>query len=141
MFRVVAADTSDLRTAAILDELQATLLPADTPADTSEGWWWIVWADCEPVGFAGMYASTQWGDAGYLCRAGVAPKFQGHHLQRRLIRARERQARKLGWKWVLTDTYSNPRSANNLIACGYSTFTPSEPWGGDGGTYWKRRVG
>lgn len=128
------------RHADVLLNLQLTILPYDKPATTEVGWWWIVYDGEKPIGFAGLYPSAKWGDAGYLCRSGVLPSHRGRGLQKRLIRVRERKARALGMKWLISDTYENPPSSNSLIACGYRTYHPSEPWGADGVTYWRKRV-
>lgn len=121
-------------------DLQLTILPYDTPADPRRGWWWIVYDGDRPVGFAGLYRSSRWNDAGYLCRSGVLPSHRGRGLQKRLIRVRERRARAERMNWLISDTYENPPSSNSLIACGYRTYEPSDPWGADGVTYWRKHL-
>jgi GNAT superfamily N-acetyltransferase len=131
----------DIRNSEIQDELsvlQKKCLPYDKPYDTNYGYWWIVYdAHNYPCAFSGLVSSVRWCDTGYLCRAGVLPSHRGHGIQKRLIRARIRQARALGWKWLITDTYQNPISSNNLIATGFTLFEPSKPWGADGTLYWR----
>ena len=96
----------DIRYSAIqntLGALQATCLPADTPYDTNFGYWWIVYDSLNlPCAFAGLVRSVRWTNVGYLCRAGVLPSHRGYGVQKRLIRARIRQARALGWNWLVT---------------------------------------
>lgn len=133
-------DATIHRYAVLLHWLQLEILPADTPCSTQEGWWWLATDDGHPLGFAGLVQSSQWSDTGYLCRAGVLEKARGNGLQKRLIQARERKARALGWKWLVTDTYENPASANSLISCGFRMFKPSNPWGADGVCYWKKAI-
>ena len=124
-----------------LSFLQKKILPEDTPYKTDRGHWWIAYAeDGKPVGFAGIVRSTRWTDTGYLCRAGVLDGFTGHGLQKRLIDARLRQARKLGWNWCITDTTDNPASSNSLISCGFKLYTPSNPWSFKNALYWKYKV-
>mgnify|MGYP001602318747 CR=1 FL=1 len=127
-----------------LDEvlrLQRACLPYDTPASVELGYWWLARdAAGFPVGFAGLYHSLQWSDTGYLCRAGVAHLARGRGLQRRLIAVRERFARSVGFVWLVSDTCSNPASANSLIRCGYRMFEPSKPWGAKGACHWKKRI-
>lgn len=121
--------------------LQKKILPEDIPYKTDRGHWWIAYAeDGKPVGFAGIVRSTRWTDTGYLCRAGVLDGFTGHGLQKRLIDARLRQARKLGWNWCITDTTDNPASSNSLISCGFKIYTPSNPWSFKNAIYWKCKV-
>jgi GNAT superfamily N-acetyltransferase len=124
----------------VLLDLQLGILPLDRPADTRTGWWWIAYDCARPVGFAGLYPSSRWSDAGYLCRAGVLPEYRGRGLQKRLIRIRERKARELGMTWLISDTYKNPPSTNSLVACGYRMYEPSEPWGAEGVLYWRKRL-
>ena len=124
-----------------LNFLQKKILPEDIPYKTDRGHWWIAYAeDGKPVGFAGIVRSTRWTDTGYLCRAGVLDGFTGHGLQKRLIDARLRQARKLGWNWCITDTTDNPASSNSLISCGFKIYTPSNPWSFKNAIYWKYKV-
>jgi GNAT superfamily N-acetyltransferase len=134
----------DIRHLQIQDRLrvlQKKCLPSDAPFDTSQGYWWIVYdAHNLPCAFAGLVPSVRWLDTGYLCRAGVLPSHRGQGVQKRLIRARVRQARALGWSWLITDTYDNPASSNSLIATGFKLFEPSKPWGAKGTLYWRLKL-
>ena len=124
-----------------LDALQKKCLPGDAPSDTTTGWWWIVYDALNlPCAFAGLVPSIRWRDTGYLCRAGVISSHRGQGLQKRLIRARVRQAKALGWNWLITDTYENPASSNSLIACGFKLFEPTKPWGADKTLYWRKKL-
>ena len=124
-----------------LQVLQKKCLPSDTPSDTTQGYWWIVYdAHNLPCAFAGLVSSVRWLDCGYLCRAGVLPSHRGQGLQKRLIRARVRQARALGWNWLITDTYQNPASSNSLIATGFKLFEPTKPWGAIQTLYWRLKL-
>ena len=121
--------------------LQKKILPQDVPADTTRGHWWIAYAPCgKPVAFAGIVRSTRWTDTGYLCRAGVIDEFTGNGLQLRLIQARLRKAKELGWAWCITDTTDNPASSNSLINAGFKLYTPANPWGFPRALYWKRKI-
>lgn len=121
--------------------LQKKILPMDVPYKTDRGHWWIAYAqDGKPVGFAGLVRSTTWSDTGYFCRAGVLEGFTGNGLQKRLIKVRLVQAKKLRWNWCITDTTDNPASANSLISCGFKMYTPSKPWSFKNACYWKYKV-
>lgn len=121
--------------------LQKKILPEDIPYKTDRGHWWIAYAeDGKPVGFAGMVRSTNWTDTGYFCRAGVMPGYTGHGLQKRLIKVRLVQAKKMGWNWCITDTTDNPASSNSLISCGFRVYTPANPWSFKNAIYWKYKV-
>jgi GNAT superfamily N-acetyltransferase len=107
---------------------------------TDFGYWWLGFDGQTPVCFAGMWPSQNWPNAGYLCRAGVMPKYRGQGLQRRLLLVREKKARALGWTMLVSDTHDNPPSSNNLIRAGHKMFTPPKPWGPDGSSYWKKEL-
>ena len=123
-----------------LSVLQKKCLPFDIPYDTNFGSWWIATKDGVDIGFAGLVRTVSWTDCGYLCRAGVIPDARGQGLQKKLIRVRLRQAKALGWKWVITDTTDNPASANSLIATGFKLFQPTKPWGFKNTLYWRRKL-
>ena len=108
--------------------------------DLTEGWWWVAMRKNRLAGFCGMIQSWQWCDAGYLCRSGVAVRDRGHGLQKRLIQVRINQARRLGWNWLITDTTSNPASANSLISKGFKLYEPAKPWAFKNSLYWRKRV-
>ena len=121
--------------------LQLTCLPHDEPMDANAGLWWIAKDGDKLAGFAGMIPSVRWMDTIYLCRAGVVPAFRGKGLQKRLIRARIGKAKKLGYKWVITDTTDNPASSNSLIAYGFRLFEPTKPWGFPNSLYFRLKIG
>lgn len=132
--------TDGAASGAILRELQVTTLPGDVPMSTRTGWWWLAHDGCKPVAFAGLTRSSKWSDAAYLCRAGVVASHRGKGLQRRLIAVRERKARALGLRWLITDTFDNPASGNSLIRAGFRLFSPSKPWAASGALYWRKRI-
>ena len=123
-----------------LSALQKICLPFDQPYDTNFGSWWIATANGVDIGFAGLVRTVSWTDCGYLCRAGVVPTARGQGLQKQFIRVRIRQAKALGWKWLVSDTTDNPASANSLIACGFKMFEPTKPWGFKNTLYWRRKL-
>jgi len=123
-----------------LSALQKICLPYDQPLDTNFGSWWIATENGRDVGFAGLVRSVSWTDCGYLCRAGVVPTHRGQGLQKKFIYVRIRQAKALGWKWLVSDTTDNPASANSLIACGFKMFEPTKPWGFKNTLYWLRKL-
>jgi GNAT superfamily N-acetyltransferase len=120
--------------------LQKICLPYDQSYDTNFGCWWIAVKDDCDIGFAGLIRTVSWTDCGYLCRSGVVPASRGQGLQKKFIRARIKQAKKLGWKWLVSDTTDNPASANSLIACGFKIFQPTKPWGFKNTIYWRMKL-
>lgn len=137
-YRIRAVDGD--REFAVLLALQVATLPYDLPSNSREGYWWIAYKGDEPVGFAGMKESLSFPGNGYLCRAGVLEAHRGNGLQPRLLAARERKARELGFKWLLSDTYDNPHSTNNLIKAGFRAYEHPEPYGATGTNYWRKAL-
>ena len=124
------------------DHAQLALLDAlafaeDVPYPKDGATWWIIRGPGgAPAAFGGLkyWAKDR---CGYLCRAGVHPAHRGRGLQQRLIQTRVRYAKAQGWRGVYTYTLPhNVHSGNNLIACGFSLFAPSTPWGGEDACYW-----
>jgi len=114
--------------------------PDDEVLEPTEGYWWVVKLDKELVGFCAMRRTIRWSDCGYLWRAAVMRCHRGKGLQRRMIRIRERLAKKLGWNYMISDTNDNPQSANNLIKTGYLMYQPGWPYGAETACYWKKKL-
>lgn len=139
--KVREVNPKDPRVSLVLEILQLECLPYDKPAQTSKGYWWIAYSDSGvPIGFAALYPSLRWADAGYMARSGVLPSHRGKGLQKALIKARIRKARKLGYKWLLSDTRDNPASSNSLIACGFRLYQPSKPWAFKNSLYFRLKL-
>lgn len=140
-FKIKRANLKNKSTITLICYLQKKILPSDSIFMPDRGYWWLVYTeDGKPVGFAGLVRSSRWTDTGYLCRAGILDGFTGHGLQKRLVFARIRQARKLGWNWLITDTTNNPPSANSLINAGFKIYKPGSPWSLRNAIYWKYKV-
>ena len=140
-FTVKKIDLKNSSHQTVIMYLQKKILPEDSPYKPDRGHWWVAYAeDGKPVGFAGLVRSITWTDTGYLCRSGVLDGFTGHGLQKRLILARIRKAKELGWNWLITDTTDNPASSNSLINCGFKLYDPRNPWSFKNALYWKRKI-
>lgn len=125
---------------AIADMHEVCFRNTAAPVDTSEGWWWLVYHGKYAVAFAGLTFGKSDKDTGYLVRSGVMPKYRGRGLQKRLIRAREMKARKIGLHYIVTDTTFNTASSNSLIKAGYKLFTPKRPWAFKSTLYWRKEM-
>ena len=91
------------------------------------GAWWLLVYNNRPVGFCGIHLSSNWQKTAYLCRVGILERHTGKGLHKRLIRVREKWARKQNIAWIVTDTASdNYPSANSLIKCGYRLWDPPQ---------------
>lgn len=120
---------------------QLLLFPDDDLVDPVKGFWWLAFSSKgHPVAFAGLTQVPSWTSAGFLCRAGVLADHRGQGLQRRLIRARVNKAKRIGLTHVISTTYDNPRSANNLVAEGFHLYQPESPWGAEGTNYWIKNL-
>jgi len=139
-YRIREVDGDDEEIAETLDLLHdLCFMDASLRPKYDYGFWWLAYCGNEPVGFAGITPSTIGPGVGYLKRAGVLPAHRGHGLQRRLLRVRERRARELGWRSVITDTTDNVPSSNNLIKAGYRLFEP-HPWAFKHSLYWRKEL-
>jgi len=125
----------------LLVKLQKETLPYDKPLAAVKGVWFIAYAENgDPAGYAGIVQSTQWGDTAYLCRAGVLYKYRGNGLQKRLIKARIRAAKTMGFNWLISDTSDNAPSANSLISAGFRMYDPSKPYALHNSLYWRLKL-
>ena len=121
--------------------LQLSILEGTKPAKVDVGYWWIVYTDeNEAVGFAAMKQSAQFTDCVFFHRSGVCEEHTGNGLQKRLIKARMRKAKHMGFNWAVSDTTLNPASSNSLIACNFRIYQPSKPWGWKHTNYWRLKL-
>lgn len=140
-FRICQVNARDPEIAELLLRMQRECLPGDVPMSPQTGYWWVAYTEHgTPAGFCGLHASKRWEQTGYLSRSGVLDRHQGKGLQKRMIRIRITKAKRLGWKWLITDTSQNPASANSLIACGFRMYEPRRPYALPTSSYWRRAV-
>jgi len=124
----------------VIEGLHAVCLPGDDHYDTLRGAWWLAFDGTAPVAFGG-YVPTRGNPATiFLCRSGVLPEYRGGGIQKRLIRARLRAARRAGHTYAVTYTLNNPASSNSLIAEGFRLYLPAHKWGCPGALYWRRKL-
>jgi GNAT superfamily N-acetyltransferase len=91
--------------------------------------WWLAMDGGVVAGFCGLRIYRE-AKCAFLCLSGVSPGYRGLGLQRRMIRVRERLARKCRCERIITYTSpDNYWSANNLIRCGYTLYNPRWEWG------------
>lgn len=121
-----------------LDEI---CFPGDDKITTAGSLWWIAWHGKKPVAYAGLRLCQAEQNLGlaFLCRAGVVPEHRGRGLQKRLIRTRERAARRLAVSELITYCVPwNCASINSLVACGYTFYRPETKYGGAGSVYLRK---
>jgi GNAT superfamily N-acetyltransferase len=142
-YRIREVDGADDDIAETLKELHTETFGNTAPQiEPDKGYWWLCYFEGDtPVAFAGLEPSDVYLQTGYLCRSGVLEAHRGKGLQVRLLRARERKARRLGWVLLRTDTTDNPPSSNSLINAGFRLFEPKFPWGPSNTTlYWRKHL-
>lgn len=129
---------SDYRLATAMD---LELFPSDEPIEDPDHHVWFVGFDGDtPVCYASfkLLGGTDAGTA-FLSRCGVLESHRGQGLQKRLIKAREREARRQGATVMITYTVSwNAHSMNSLYSCGYRAYIPASKWGGEGAVYFSK---
>jgi GNAT superfamily N-acetyltransferase len=140
-YRIREVDGRDDEIADVLTELhRLTFFNGASVPPFDWGHWWLAYHDTIPVAFAGAVPSTHVRHAGYFCRVGVLPSHWGNGLQLRLMRAIERRARHIGWRWVVSDTTGNIASANNFMRAGYRMYQPQDPWAFPSTLYWRKTI-
>lgn len=108
---------------------------------TENSAYWAAFDGDKIVGYGGYTLSRYWADCVYFNDAGVLREYRGKGLQKRLIRARLRAAKKAGFWAAYTYTApSNPASSQNLIRCGFRPYWPKNPYAGEGWCYWWRKL-
>lgn len=102
-------------------ELHERLLPADVFAEDHE--YWVVRDDQrEAVGFCSAILRPT-SNVVFLSLAAVAPEARGHGLQKRMIRARVRWAKRAGACGAVTYVAKrNYASMCNLLKCGFRFY-------------------
>jgi GNAT superfamily N-acetyltransferase len=123
--------------------LDQECFPSDHRPVLESSLWWVVWRGKEPVAYAGLRVceGAQNAGLGFLSRAGVQRAHRGRGLQKRLIRAREAEARALGLEELVTYVaHWNCPSINSLVACGYRFYRPLDKYGGAPSVYLRKRL-
>lgn len=114
---------------------------APVPSPSQGGFWWLACDNAAShVAFASIRGSSLDASWCYFDRVGVLPEHRGAGLQRRLMRACEAKARRLGFKTMVSDTTDNPPSAANFDRLRYQRFTPDFLWGFPSTLYWRKTL-
>ncbi len=94
--------------------------------DSKAHWWWVAFAERMWVAYAGLSVYDH--STVYMGPDHALREMRGFGLQRKLIQARHRFARRLGYdRAIAVVAHDNIHSANNYIRSGY---TLREPWPG-----------
>lgn len=141
--KIEVVDASEIEVAAWLRYIHELTFSDSAPQPDFEiGRWLIAWNGTVPAAFAGVTNSDRFENHGYFCRVGVAPEHRGKNLQFRLMQAIEDEAKRIGWRGLVSDTTNhNVHSANNFIISGWRIFWPDKPWSFPEAIYWRKNLG
>jgi Acetyltransferase (GNAT) family len=143
-YKIREVDGSDEEVAETIREfnkLSDSSFPDLTDDELERGFWWLAYWGKEPVAFAGMTISRGSDDTAYFKRAGVLPGMhRGKGLQLRLMRVRTAKARKLGLKYIVSESTGTVYSANNFYKAGFSMYNPEHPWAFKESIYWIKQL-
>jgi GNAT superfamily N-acetyltransferase len=124
----------------VIKELDDYFFPGAPYFGAPGCYWWIAFDDDKPIGYAGL-DTVRLKNKAFLCRGGVLSQYRGNGIHKRLIKARERMARKLGFDRIVTYTdHDNIASSNSLIKRGYIRYRPGAEWGVDNAIYFSKEV-
>lgn len=91
-----------------------------------------------PVGFAGLVPFHPFPKVGYFKRCYIDIAHVGQGLQLRTMRARERIAKAVGYKQVVSECSADSYSNRNFVKAGWMKVDPEQPWGKPGSVYWSK---
>lgn len=99
--------------------------------------WWVVIIKNKIIGYCGCIYSEG------ICifnRAWVHKDFRGKGIQKRMIKEREKAAKKQCGICVTYTTKNNFASANNLISAGFTLFCPQYQYAGEEMLYFRKKI-
>lgn len=115
------------------------MMPTDEFDLRSNSILWLAYVDDEPVGYATAVPNME-ESFYFLSGCAVLSKVAGNGIQKKLIKARERHAKKAGIAKLITYTVvDNPKSINSLISQGFKSYTPAYKWVGNQ-LYWYKNL-
>lgn len=122
--------------------LHAKIFPTDEWYDKDSSIYWIVWDNYKrPVGFCMLSPCDD--EIVFLSRAGLLSEARGKRLHTRMLTTREKWAKKLGFKKIITYTLiTNIRSSYNLQKAGYFLYEPEYKYASDDNDvlYWIKEI-
>lgn len=119
--------------------LHEKLFPVDDVCEIDGTINWLLMDNKKAVGFCMLKPLDD--EIAFLHESGVLTGYSGKGLQRRMIRCRERYARKNGFSKIITYTkIHNVRSSVNLSRCGYQLYMPENQYADDDCIYWIKHL-
>ena len=99
--------------------------------------WWVIEIEGKIIAYCGSIYSER------IClfnRAWVHKDYRGKGLQKRMIKARVKEAKKQCGICVTYTTKNNFASANNLIRAGFTLFCPQYLYAGEEMLYFRKQL-
>lgn len=130
--------TKDVET---IKKLHKKMFPSDFfPEEDHNSHYWIAKKNNRNVGFSVARILDE-GDTMFLARAGVYESHEGNKLHRRMIRTRERFAKRIHCKVIVTYALLfNTLSMVNLLKEGYRIYIPEYNYAGDEFLYFQKKI-
>lgn len=121
---------------ALIKSLHSDVFEFDSFCENSDNQYWVIRTENKfPAGFCILTKLSD--DIAFLSRSGVLKKYRGNKLQKRMIRTREKYARKMGFKSVITYTkIHNIKSSVSLQKSGYMMYKPEYEYADKDCIYW-----
>jgi ribosomal protein S18 acetylase RimI-like enzyme len=133
-FKIQRCDDKEL-----IAKLHKRIFPLDVAYEEPSIDWLVTDSRGRPIGFCQLRDDAS--STGFMARAGVLPRCQGYGLHRRMIIAREREARRRGLKLMTTYTrIHNIQSSANLEKHGYRLYLPPGCSDEKETLYWRKKL-
>jgi len=140
MYRIREVDRHHDDVADALTDLHSlTFFDSPSIPDFEDGHWWLAFHEGNPVGFAGVIASTRVRNAGYFSRVGVLKRHCRHGLLC-VMPAMELRARGNGWNCAVSDTTDNVTFRVQFYPSRLQAYEPQYPWAWPHTLYWQKFV-
>lgn len=124
-----------------IQEVDQRFFPEAPVKDIDNHYWFLLKVNNQTAGYCGVKVLPN--QVAELTRAGIFESYQGFGYQKKMIKARERFAHRLGCTMVKTYcSVDNVQSANSLISCGYKLYIPEVYDDGDYHDWmcWRKRL-
>lgn len=133
-------DTSDEKIVKVLKKIHGSTFEEDVDLPLEDLMWGLFDKKTKAlVGYAAMGFSKHKDQAAFTACA-IKKSYRGHGFQKRLIRHRIKEAKKMGIPRIVTHTVYNPPSENSLISCGFKLYRPRVEWAGEYANYWYKTL-
>ena len=121
----------------LIKQINKDIMPHDELSIDEKTRAWVAYVDGKLAGFCTLRILPS--NIVYLDRGGIYEQYQGLGIHRKLIAIRERFARKIGSKAIITYTLTNNyASMYTLVRCNYRKYNPDHAWVGRDVCYFQK---